>query len=201
MNTTRNHYLLLIRHARPQITPDKAAAQWPLSPAGEAQCPLLAELLAPYSPLSLFSSRELKARHTAALLSASSAAAVSTVAGLEEQRRRTVGYLPPERFHQQMIRLFSHPQQRVFGEESAEEACKRFSAAISGILTAHAGGNIGIVTHGTVMSLFTSRHNQLDAFTLWSHIGYAAVFVLALPNFSLTRICPDVARGWEPSYV
>ena len=53
-------YLILVKHALPEIIPTLPANQWHLSEVGRAQCALLADQLASYAPSALVSSSDLK---------------------------------------------------------------------------------------------------------------------------------------------
>src|SRR5690606_34628299 len=146
--------LILVRHAQPATDPCVAAHHWPLSPAGRQRCGPLARVLAPYLPAEFFSSREAKASETAALVARELGARFTPQAGLQEHARATAEWLDADAFQAAMQALFQRPGEVVFGDESADAAHERFAGAIHDLLREHPEGNLVVVTHGTVLSLF-----------------------------------------------
>lgn len=182
--------LILVRHAAPMKQPEVPAREWSLSPAGHADAARLAQLLAAYAPAAItaiISSDELKARQTAQPLADRLGLPVAILAGLHEHERRAVGYLGDAAFQATMARLFAEPDTLVFGEETANQALARFSQAVGDALAlyANASGDLAIVTHGTVLSLFVAAHSDHDPMTFWYHLHLPAWVVFTLPDFTL----------------
>src|SRR5688500_3788694 len=82
--------LLLIKHAKPVVTPGLPPEQWPLGDEGRAQAAVLAERLRRYAPARVICSEEQKARETGQILGEKLGAAVITSPGLREHERSTV---------------------------------------------------------------------------------------------------------------
>jgi broad specificity phosphatase PhoE len=57
--------LILIKHAKPVVTPDLPPEEWSLGDEGRAQAAALAARLKTYAPAVVVSSEERKARETA----------------------------------------------------------------------------------------------------------------------------------------
>ena len=161
------------------------AREWPLSPAGQADAERLAELLAPYAPATIIASDEPKAQQTAQPLADRLGLTVATMPGLHEHERRTVNYLSDEAFQATMARFFGEPDALVFGEETANQALARFTAAVEDALARHPRGTIALFTHGTVMSLFVAAHSDHEPMAFWYHLNLPAWVVFAIPDFTL----------------
>src|SRR5215813_12145936 len=77
-------YLILVKHALPEIIPPLPARQWHLSEVGRTQCVLLTDHLATYAPSALISSSEPKVLETAQLVAQRLHTNVQIVDGLHE---------------------------------------------------------------------------------------------------------------------
>ena len=185
--------LFLIRHATPAKDRSVPAHEWALSRTGQADAERLAEILTPFAPAAIFpddpaalvASDELKARQTAQPLADRLGMTVEVMAGLREHERRTVGYLDDETFQATMARFFAEPDTLVFGEETASQALKRFTRAVEDTLARHPEGDIVIVTHGTVMSLFVAAHSIIKPMEFWWLLHLPAWVIFSVPDFTL----------------
>ncbi len=83
-------------------------------------------------PLRCIASDEPKAQQTAQPLADRLGITVEIMPGLHEHERRTVDYLDDEAFQATMARFFAEPDTLVFGEETANQALARFTAAVEG---------------------------------------------------------------------
>ncbi len=176
--------LILVRHSQPQIVPQVPARQWKLSAAGRRRCEPLARRVAPYRPARIFTSREPKAVETARAIAEALGVAWETAADLHEHDRTgEVFYQDRAAFVERVRDFFAHPDKLVFGRETADQAHRRFVAAVHALAAGHPEGTQAIVTHGTVMSLFVSRAAGLDPYPLWQRLGLPAYLVLrAMPD-------------------
>jgi len=185
--------LFLIRHAAPAKNPAVPAREWALSPTGRADAERLAEMLTPFAPAviipnvpaAIIASDELKAQQTAQPLADRLGMSVEVIPGLHEHERRTVGYLDDETFQATMARFFAEPDTLVFGEETASQALKRFTRAVEDTLARHPEGDIVIVTHGTVMSLFVAAHSIIKPMDFWWHLHLPAWVIFSVPDFTM----------------
>ena len=184
--------LILVKHARPEITPTVPARQWPLSETGRTQCALLADQLAPYAPAALVSSVEPKAFETAHLVAHRLHASVQIVDGLHEHDRSNTPWLGPEAFTSAVAAFFHRPAELIMGSETAHQASQRFARSIDAVLRQHAEQNIIVFTHGTVLSLFVAHTTGLEPLILWQRLGLPSFVVLTLPQLALVKIVEQV---------
>jgi broad specificity phosphatase PhoE len=184
--------LILVRHSLPEILPAVPANQWRLSAEGRSRCPALAEQLAAYKPQALFSSLEPKAIETAQILSERLSLPFTPTTGLHEHERPAAARrFSRAEFEATLARFFDHPDELVFGTETAAQAQQRFSTAMRNILTEHPGQTLAVVAHGTVMSLFVAYNNSIDPFTFWKSLALPCFVVLSLLKFTIETISPD----------
>ncbi len=173
------------------MEPARPARVWRLSEEGRALCHPLAERLAPFQPGIILSSVEPKAKETAEILAEHMHKSAQVEAGLQEHERGNEPFLAsPEEFQTRIQKLFRHPDQHIFGGETASQALARYTNAIHRIVVTHPEQNILLVSHGTVMSLFVAQYNPLDGYEFWRKLNTPDWVVLALPDFSL--IPPEV---------
>ena len=77
-----------------------------------------------------------------------------------------------------MALFFKRRNELVLGKETAEQADRRVKGAIDGILSNHPGGDVAIVTHGTVLALYLASLLRTDAFELWRRWGLPSYVVI-----------------------
>ena len=158
-------HLLLVRHARPRVDPGTPSSEWELSPEGRQAAGALAGRLAAFAPVRAIMSPEPKARRTASAVCGPLGLGPEADAGLAETRRRSVGVLSPEALEAGIARFFAEPDRLVFGEETADAAFDRFSAAVE--RHRPASGPMLVFSHGTVISLYVSRLSGVDPMSFW----------------------------------
>lgn len=181
-------YLVLVRHSLPEIDPARPARTWELSAEGRRRCAALAQQLAPYVPARLSASPEPKAAETARLAGEQLGVPATIVDGLEEHHRATSPFVGAEQFQRTIAAFFAEPERLVFGEETADEAEARFSAALDGLLAAHPGHNHVVVAHGTVIALFVSRRAGVEPLGLWRQLGLPSLVALELPSYRVAAL-------------
>lgn len=158
-------HTLLVRHARPRIDPAVPSADWTLSEAGEAAAERLAQRLSGFAPTAALASPEPKAFRTAELVCGRLGLSPRLHPDLAETRRRTVGFLSAEAVEAGVAAFFANPGRLVFGEETADAAFERFSAALESARTGD--GPLLVVSHGTIISLYVSRVSGADPMDIW----------------------------------
>ena len=112
--------------------------------------------------------------------------------GLHEHDRRGVPYLDGATFEASVERFFARPDDLVFGNETAAQAGERFAAAVERALAQHPSGDVGVVAHGTVVSLFVARHAGVDPFALWRRLGLPSFVVFSLPDLRLLTTVENI---------
>lgn len=181
--------LFFIRHAQPEVTSGLLAQLWPLAPQGRKSALQLAQrLAADERPILLYASPEPKANATAHLIAQHLELPIETVADLCEHERGQTPFLDKDAWEATHIAFFSRPTELIFGDESAHQALQRFSTAVEKIIASNPHGNLAIVTHGTVLTLFVASHNaQIDALSFWRSLKWPDLVVLTLPELQLTN--------------
>ena len=173
----------------PQVDVETPAHEWRLRPEGVAGASTLAGRLraAHYRPTKVVASLEPKATQTGSIIAERLRLPFATVEGLHEHDRRAAGFLSTDVFASRMRDLFAHPNAVVFGNESASAALARFSKAVDEVVSEETG-DVVVVSHGTVMSLFVASRAQVDASDLWATLGLPSYVSLELPNHRIVEI-------------
>lgn len=176
--------VVLIRHSVPEVDPDRPASEWSLSAEGVSRCDTIASDLERFLPATLLSSPETKAMETAKRIGLHLGIGFTVKDGLREHRRPSV-FLPQSEFHDSIRRFFASPDSVVYGSESSNDVAERIEAEIRRALAGHPEGNILMVSHGTAMTSFTSRHTDADAYPLWQSLDLPAYIAFRLPSFDI----------------
>lgn len=176
--------LVLVKHAPPQIIPEVAPHRWALSEEGRRRCDWLADELSSQRISRLYSSLEPKALETAALVAVRNGIVLEPRSNLHENDRTGFGFQQPDELRRRLREFFEWPTRITIGNETASDALQRFTQAVTDILSTAGSRNCAIVTHGTVLSLFLSRHNAIAPFDLWSALGLPSYVVLDPASFS-----------------
>lgn len=181
--------LLLVRHAAVQVNPEINSHQWQLSPDGRSATHHLAPQLKPFNPSRIFTSQEPKAIATGAALAEVLALPSQAIPGLQEHDRRGVPYFERKvDFETAVSQLFTHPDELVFGNETAVQARGRFDTAVNQLYHQFPHETLIITTHGTVMTLFIAMHNPtLNAFRFWQNLTMPFAALLSWPEKQLLQ--------------
>lgn len=83
----------------------------------------------------------------------------------------------------------------MWGNETAEEAQSRFAQAIDSVLGRYTTGDVIVVSHGTVISLFLAGVLDLDAYGVWRQLGLPSFCVLESPGNTLREVVTDLTEG------
>jgi broad specificity phosphatase PhoE len=185
--------LILVRHSQSRQDRSRPASQWELTDEGRGRCTPLAEQLAGYGVDLVVTSRERKAIETGSLVAARLGVPAELAAGLHEHERARAAFVPAAEFERAVADFFARPDELVFGEETARQACDRFERAARDVLNNSAATNIAIVAHGTVISLFVARYNPIDVAHFWKRLGMPAIVVLAAPSFRILAVAEQIA--------
>lgn len=184
-----NRSLILIKHAMPDIVKEKSAEHWHLSEAGRSASARLAERLDAYAPKRVIASMEPKATETGQIVAETLGLPFETAEHLHEHRRSNEVYQESvEVFEAQVAQFFDQPAELVYGMETADDAHRRFSDAVRGLLERYPDETLAVVAHGTVISLFVSRLAVIPPFPLWRSLKLPSFVVLRLPDLQLSEI-------------
>jgi len=182
--TVAGRHLILIKHSVPVVAIDLPPAQWVLATPGRIRCAALAQQLAGYDIAAIAASDEPKARETAELHE------------LHEHERSAADFYPaPGDFERAVRALFARPDELVFGQETASAARTRFTAAVRRHLTATPSGDLAVVAHGTVITLFAAAHATIEPFAFWQRLDLPSFVVLALPELRLIETVTDIGSA------
>ena len=173
--------LIFLRHSLPVIDLAVPAREWRLSEEGQLRCRLLAEQLANFNPKKIVSSLEPKALETAQIVAETLRLPYERTDGLHEHVRSRSGNTSQEAFEASVKAFFEHPDQLVFGDETADQAHARFLQTVEAIQERYPSQTpLVIVTHGTVISLFVARACGVDPFHLWKSLKLPCMVIF--PN-------------------
>ena len=177
-------HLILVRHAAVSVDPAAESRQWLLAPDGRFATHQLALKLAPYLPSRIITSQEPKAAATGTALAEVLNLPTQAAPGLQEHDRRGVPYFENKAdFETAVAHFFAHPDELVFGRETAVQARMRFETAVQQQLVAYPQETLAIVTHGTVLTLFLCHHNpHLEPLRFWQSLTMPCAFVVRLPE-------------------
>ena len=184
--------LILIRHSLPEISGDQTASLWQLSEEGRRRCVRLAELLAAHHPNAIVTSTEPKAIETGRIAGERLGIPVEAAPNLHEHERPGTDLDTVEQFQANVARLLEQPCEWVFGAETGDQARERFAAAVDDALKQHPAGNVAIVSHGTVMTLFLARTAGVDPVPFWKGLGLPAFVVLSYPDLVILEVVASV---------
>ncbi|MFL5805933.1 MAG: histidine phosphatase family protein [Roseiflexaceae bacterium] len=186
------NYLILVKHALPDLIPAAPAAEWRLGEAGRRGSAALAERLRPYRPAAIVASREPKATETGSIVSTILDTPFATLEGLHEHDRSNVGWLTTELLDAKVAEFFERPSDLVLGRETAGAAGERFALAVDQALAAQPSGSLVIVAHGTVITLLVAAHNDIEPFLFWKRLGLPSFVVLSLPGMALVEVVEEL---------
>lgn len=185
--------LVLVKHSMPDVDPSKSASNWRLGIVGRCRAKILATKLSFLDPELIWSSREPKAVETAGIVARSFDVPVRLADGLEEHHRDEVPCLPKREFESAVETFFNRPDQLVLDSETAEQACKRFTASIENAIET-GQDDLVVVTHGTVISLFVASVARVHSMSFWRRLGLPSYVVLTLPLMEIQNtVCSVTA--------
>jgi broad specificity phosphatase PhoE len=180
--------LIFIRHSISKRVPGTPANTWGLTEEGQALCLPLGKKLAQYELSKIYASEERKAYLTAQLAAEPLGIPVETYPGLHEHERASIPYYPTqEEFLAAVQRFFKRPDELVLGEETANKCLARFDEAVTALIGREPTGNIAIASHGTVISLFVAKYNDMSIIPFWRGLQMPDMVVLDLPGFQIRK--------------
>jgi broad specificity phosphatase PhoE len=187
--------LILVRHSVPEIDPDVEAARWHLSAEGRRRCLALAHQLADHQPSVIVTSWEPKAMETGEMVAELLGLPWETAVGLHEHERHETGFVDSqEEFEARVVSIFEQPDRQTFGRETGNAARDRFAQAVRRVLNRHKDKTVGVVSHGTVITLYIAQAVGLEPAPFWKRLGMPAFVVLSLPDLALLAITEDVLQ-------
>ena len=184
--------LVLVRHAMPEMEPDKPASSWGLGEVGRHRSGLLAARLRGFNPQVIWTSAEPKAVETAEIVARAFGVPACTAVGLEEHDRRNVPFFETrDEFERAVAHFFREPDRLVLGAETAEQALARFTCTIDQIVSAGHADSV-VITHGTVMTLYAARVAGVRQMCFWRRLGLPSFVVMTLPDMDIQSVVDSV---------
>jgi broad specificity phosphatase PhoE len=186
--------LLLVKHSNSNHNADQMSDEWVLTDEGMERCKTLATHISPYHPRRLFASTLIRTQQTAQAVSKELGdIPIIKNALLEEHSRKSnAPYGTVEEFYARVKGMFEHRDSLIFGDETANQALNRFNQGVEAVLNqVDPDENIVIIAHGTVNSLFTAQHNDIDIYNLWFKLKMPSIILLDLPSFALDSVIYD----------
>lgn len=168
--------LLFLRHADTEKDPSKNAADWGLSPAGQAQAKEIASHPVLQRTQVIYTSSERKTALTVEPLANKLGLATLENSAFDEVRRGDK-FLTPEEFAAEKRKQLEDLDYPAFDGETARQALQRFTAGVEQAVADHSGKTVLIVTHGTILNLFFASvlgvENELNE--RWKRTPFCAV--------------------------
>ena len=166
--TTGRMNITLIRYSKTNPTASIPIRQWGLTDEGIELAIKLSQSELITSLDVLYSSLQTKALETALILAKPHGLEIKTHPGLDEVTSFTRKFLGDE-FEKVTHDFYSEKIERISEGETWREALKRFNATIDSIVAKEKvlhHENIGLVSHGNILSFFTSLYTGKEAY-LW----------------------------------
>ena len=177
--------LHLVRHGAVEIDLDLDSSEWELAADAAPDILELVDRLSGHGFRRIVASPQRKATATARLLADALDLPVEVRDGLEEHHRLKAQQSASEaEFRSSLRRFFAHPDEVVFGAESAVAALDRFRAAVAGVMAETEDDEL-IVSHGTVISLLAASGGNGRAQDIWASLRLPDHLVLAWPSLLL----------------
>lgn len=146
--------LRYITHPNVAVDPAVPVPQWGLSEDGRRRAIAMCSRPWVAAVERIVSSDEVKAVETATLLGERLGIDVEIREGIGENDRSATGFVPPEEFEGLADQFFGNPDASVRGWERAVDAQVRITKGLSDLLSSDAPGDIVVVGHGGVGTLW-----------------------------------------------
>lgn len=186
--------VILVRHARPRVVPERPAAEWELGEEGLAGARRLAALAVFAHAAGCYAGPEAKLRATLAPVAAEYGLTVQADPAFAESE--VAGWLPQAEFLATAYRFLATPARPAAPRwEPAAEAAARFAAGIARLIAVHGPvvhpghvtpGTFAVCSGGRVLSAYLAMLLSLEAeaaFRTWRG--------LRMPDIAVVELAPD----------
>lgn len=174
--------ITLIRHSKTLVEPQKAIVLWGLSEEGIESAKALSNEQVIKDIQVLYASLQTKAIETAVLLSKPNAIPIRTNNDFTEITSFTNKFNSKEEEYEKGVHDFYHDTlDRIAEGETHHEALVRFNSALETVVAEESSkgvNNIGIVSHGNILSYFTAQYADITPFALHDKIHMPDVAIL-----------------------
>ena len=176
-----NHPLArYISHPEVVVDPAVAVDRWVLSQRGHERLLRLLELPWVTAIGRIVCSEEPKAQQTAAALAAGRGLPVETRPDLGEIDRSATGFLPPDEHDAVADACFAQPSISAHGWERAIDAQARIVAALADLFVDQQDGDVAVVGHGGVGTLWYCHLAGVPIERRWDQPGQGHYFSVDL---------------------
>lgn len=179
--------VVLVRHAASCAERGRPAGAGRTARGVGTRTRALAERLKPLEVDLVVASAEARAVATGRDLAAHLQVPYTSAPHLHEHERGHVPLLEERAWQEAVRRSFRNPDVLVFGGETANEARRRFGAALERVLARADAERPAVVAHGSVMSLLVAEANAIDAFELWRSLAMPEALLVSWPDLTLAR--------------
>jgi broad specificity phosphatase PhoE len=98
-------------------------------------------------------------------------------------------------FVQTIQAAMNQPQQLLYGEETFETACIRFTEAVNRIVATSQDETVALVSHGTILSLYIGSIVGKHPFDVWKMLHMPCYLVFSLPDMKVDDVCFDLPQS------
>lgn len=175
-------HLLFVRHALPVIQETVERHYWRLSEEGHRRAARLAGHLESYDVRAIVSSNEMKAIETANAIASRVNRTFEVDENLREHAIESEPFRSEPAFKRLVDSFFENPDAVVFGSESATGARERLAKAVTRARRRYRSGDLVIVSHGRILSMYLAPLLDMDPFELWKQLKTPALVALGLPK-------------------
>jgi len=164
--------IVLIRHSKTDRNPAVPITCWGLADDGITLAKELSEKEVIKNLDVLYASFQTKALETALLLAKPNAIPIKADDRLTEVTSFTGPFEKDfETYTKNVHDYYADVIDRIHGGETKQEALNRFSTALESIVAAESDHEtVGIVSHGNILTLFSSLYKDVDCFALHTQI-------------------------------
>ncbi|MET0325174.1 MAG: histidine phosphatase family protein [Ilumatobacteraceae bacterium] len=160
------------------VDPDVDVPRWGLDAIGRARAERMVTRRWVRDIRRIISSDETKAVQTADVLAAELGIAVERRAATGEIDRSAAGFLPPAEFEAVADACFASPAASARGWERAVDAQRRIAEALADLLADDGPGDIAVVGHGGVGTLWYCHLARIPIERRWDQPGQGHVFTV-----------------------
>jgi broad specificity phosphatase PhoE len=182
--------LRYVTHPQVIIDPAVPVPQWSLSPLGRRRMEAMLQQPWLSSVRRVVSSDETKAVEAASVIAEHLRLPYEVRAGIGENDRSSVGFVPPAEFEVLADAFFAKPEQSVRGWERAADAQRRIAEGLADLLEP-AAADVVVVGHGGVGTLWYCFLNGLPIERRHDQPGQGHYF-------SVDQRTRRACHGWRP---
>jgi 2,3-bisphosphoglycerate-dependent phosphoglycerate mutase len=184
--------IFLLKHALPVLVDSVPPREWRLGESGRQQSGELAKHFEILNIRHILTSPEPKAFETATLIGNDLGLQPMTVEGLQEIDIPVRPILTKAEHVTAHQKTYDFPAEPAIGVESAVAARNRFSKSLlEALKSIPIDDNVLVVSHGTVISLFTGDEDYQKSFSIWKRLACLSYVRLRRQDYSLMDVIED----------